>query len=498
MQVTGWSRGLEVSGDGKGVVSHAGLALLRHLADKTGLTGGLARALATPRILVHDRGRVMADLACVIADGARAISDFRVMADQQELFGVVASVPTAWRTLREIARSGKRADDRITQAVNGARRHAWAQFTDRDGALPGVRLADRTLGEVTCIRLDATVTFAHSDKELAEANFKGYGHHPLLAVCDNTGGEPLAWMLRRGSAGSNTAADHLAITDAAIAALPPGFRRRLMITCDGAGASHGLVKHLDKLAARRGYELIYSVGWALGEREKAALRLVPEQAWQIAIDARGQVRERRADDACSNASCAHRVCWIEEAHVTELTGLLRQGPGGDQMRGWPAAMRVFARRERPHPGAQLTLFEAGDGWRYSLWATNRPSSTKGWLGQNACIDAAHRVQARVEDAIRTGKDAGLGHFPSFGYQVNQAWLTAAMTGQILLAWLKLLALDGDLAKAEPKTLRYRVLHVAGRLVRGGRKLRLKIQATWPWAEAITTAWHRIATLAQAP
>ena len=130
-------------------------------------------------------------------------------------------------------------------------------------------------------------------------------------------------------------------------------------------------------------------------------------------------------------------------------------------------MRVFARRERPHPGAQLTLFEAEDGWRYSLWATNRPATTRGWLGQNAYIDAAHRVHARVEDAIRTGKDCGLGHFPSFDFGINAAWLTASMTGQILLAWLKLLALDGDLAKAEPKTLRYRVLHAAARLVRGG-------------------------------
>jgi hypothetical protein len=231
MHTTGWSRGLEVTGGGQGVVSHAGLVLLRHLADKTGLTGGLSRALATPRFLVHDRGRVTADLACAIADGARVISDFRVMRDQRELFGLVASVPTAWRTLKEIARGGARADRRITAAVNTARRHAWVQVAARHGALPGVRLADRTLDGVTCIRLDATVTFAHSDKELAEANFKGYGHHPLLAVCDNTGGEPLAWMLRRGSAGSNTAADHLAITDAAIAAIPPRFRRKLMITC---------------------------------------------------------------------------------------------------------------------------------------------------------------------------------------------------------------------------------------------------------------------------
>jgi hypothetical protein len=479
-------------------VSHAGLALLRHLADRTGLTGGLSRALATARILVHDRGRVMADLACAIADGARVISDFRVMSDQRELFGLVASVPTAWRTLAEIARGGARADRRITQAVNTARRHAWAQVAARHGTLPGVRLADRTLEGVVCIRLDATVTAAHSGKELAEANFKGYGHHPLLAVCDNTGGEPLAWTLRRGSAGSNTAADHLALTAAAIAAVPPGFRRKLMVTADGAGASHALIKRLDELAARRGYELTYSVGWALGEREKTALRLVPEHAWQIAIDARGEIRERRADDACGNAACAHRACWIEEAHVTELTGLLREGPAGDQLASWPAAMRVFARRERPHPGAQLTLLEAADGWRYSLWATNRPAGTRSWLGQAAYIDAAHRVHARVEDAIRTGKDCGIGHFPSFDFGLNAAWLTASMTGQILLAWLKLLALDGDLARAEPKTLRYRVLHAAARLVRGGRRRRLKIQACWPWAEAIIAAWQCIDALPQAP
>jgi hypothetical protein len=134
----------------------------------------------------------------------------------------------------------------------------------------------------------------------------------------------------------------------------------------------------------------------LGERERAALRLVPEQAWQIAIDGSGEIRERRAGDACTDPRCAHRACWIEEAHVTELTGPLCQGLYGDQLAAWLAAMRVFAGRERPHPGAQLTLFEAADGWRYSLWVTNRPAANRGWLGHNAYIDA-HRVHARVED-----------------------------------------------------------------------------------------------------
>jgi Transposase DDE domain group 1 len=159
---------------------------------------------------------------------------------------------------------------------------------------------------------------------------------------------------------------------------------------------------------------------------------------------------------------------------------------------------VFARRERPHPGAQLTLFEAEDGWRYTLWVTNLPARTPGWRGQPACIDAAHRVHARVEDAIRTGKDTGIGKFPSHGISLNRAWFTAALTAAALLAWLRLLALDGDLAKAEPKTLRYRILHAAGRLVRGGRRRRLKISASWPWAPAIVTAWDRVTALPQAP
>ena len=195
MNATGWSRGLEVMGGGTGVVSHAGLVLLRELADRTGLTAGLSSALPSPAG-GHDRGRVMADLACAIADGARVISDFRVMGDQRELLGPVASVPTAWRALKEAASSGDRARRKVRAAVNRARRHAWAQA----GPLPPVRIADRVLEGTACIRLDATVVQAHSDKELAEANFKGYGHHPLLAACDNTG-EPLAWMLRPGSAG---------------------------------------------------------------------------------------------------------------------------------------------------------------------------------------------------------------------------------------------------------------------------------------------------------
>jgi hypothetical protein len=175
VNVTGWSKRLEVTAGGQGVVSHAGLVLLRGLADKTGLTAGLSRALASPRLLIHDRGRVTADLACVIADGAEVISDFRVLADQQELSGLVASVPTAWRTLSEIAAGGPRAQARMARAVNAARGNAWRAIEARHGAIPGVRVADKMIEGVICIRLDASVVTCHSDKEGAEPNFKVFG-----------------------------------------------------------------------------------------------------------------------------------------------------------------------------------------------------------------------------------------------------------------------------------------------------------------------------------
>ncbi len=199
-----------------------------------------------------------------------------------------------------------------------------------------------------------------------------------------------------------------------------------------------------------------------------------------------------------DSGCAHRGCWIEEAHVTELTALLREGPAGDQLAGWPKTMRVFARRERPHPGAQLSLFETQDGWRYSLWVTNLPVTTRGWRANPAYIDAAHRVHARVEDGIRTGKDCGIGRFPSQAMAMNKAWFSAALIAATLLAWLRLLALDGALARAEPKTLRYKILHAAARITRGARRRQLRIQASWPWAADIVTAWNRISTLAHAP
>ncbi len=222
-ELTAWSRDLTVEVGGHGVVSHTGSAALRLLADRTGLTGALSRALRrrgfTP---VHDRGRVLADTAVLIADGGRVFSDLAVLRDQAELFGPVASDPTLWRALDEI---GPDQRERIAAARAKVRRHVWGLIEARHGRIPASRVADRDLGDTIVIRMDATIQIAHSDKQQAAGTFKGtWGHHSLTAWCDNTS-ESLAFRLRPGNAGSNTALDHIEVLDEAITQLPARYRR---------------------------------------------------------------------------------------------------------------------------------------------------------------------------------------------------------------------------------------------------------------------------------
>jgi len=180
--------------------------------------------------------------------------------------------------------------------------------------------------------------------------------------------------------------------------------------------------------------------------------------------------------------------------ASDAEGKVRDG--GDvaellDLSAWPKAMRVIVRRERPHPGAQLSLFEEADGWRYQAIATNTRS------GQLAFLEARHRAHARVEDRIRHAKDTGLGRFPSREFAINQAWLTATMIAADLVAWTRLLAFIGEakvLAKCEPKALRYRLLHAPARLTHSARQRRLQIPDTWPWAAAIVAVFANIAAI----
>ena len=453
---------VEVSADGVGVVSHVGARLLADLADRSTLTAQLSEVFAAriaPQV-VHDPGRVLVDVAVVIADGGECISDIATLADQADLFGSVASDSTCWRVLDSINDVDLNA---IAAARAAARSVVWAQRAEVTGcALPaslvaGMPLLDRGGRPVLVIDEDATLVVAHSEKEQAAATFKHtFGFHPVLAFCDNSN-EALAGLLRPGNAGANTAADLIAVLDAALAQIPDEFRHGypMLVRLDGAGASKALLAHIRSLH-EHGVHAEFSIGWAVGEREHTAIATLPAKAWTPAIDIAGDPRESAA--------------------VAELTGLLPAPMFGD----YPAGMRIIVRRERPHPGAQLDLIEERDGWRYTCFATDTPA------GQHAWLDARHRSHARVEDRIRCGKDTGLGRFPSRQFAINQAWLACALTAIDLIAWTQttLLADQPELANAEPKTLRYRLLHVAARLVRGGRKLRLKIDRSWRWAHVL--------------
>ena len=450
-----------MTADGVGVVAHAGSVATRLLADRTGLTAELSKAMVRHNFNPgHDRGRVLADVAVMLADGGEAIADIDVLRHQSGVLGPVASPPTVWRTLDEVTPGRLK---KIQQARARVRRHVWAQFPD---AVPASRVAGTDLGDVVVLDVDATIVVTHSEKENAAATFKRtFGFHPLGVWCDNTT-ESLAAKLRAGNAGSNTAADHIEVLTDAIAQVPVAHRKKLLIRSDGAGASHKLLDWLHSQDQVRGRSVEYSIGFAITETLREAIDLVPKKIWTPALDADGDVREG--------------------GDVAELTGLL-------DLSTWPAGMRVIVRRERPHPGAQLSLFEERDGWRYQAFVTNTTT------GQLAFLEARHRAHARVEDRIRHAKDAGLGRFPSREFDINQAWLVTVMIAADLVAWTRLLALTGDaevLAACEPKALRYRFLHVPARLTHGSRRRRLKIPETWPWAAAVVAVFANIAAVPQ--
>jgi hypothetical protein len=202
------------------VVAHAGSIAPRLLADRTGLTAELSEAMVrrnfAPR---HDRGRVLVDVAVMLADGGEAIADIEVLRHQADVLGPVASRPTVWRTLEEVTAARLR---KIASARARIRRHVWAQL--RDG-VPASRVAGADLGDTIVVDIDATVVITHSEKENAAATFKRtFGFHPIGVWCDNTG-EFLAAKLRAGNAGSNTTADHIEVLTDAITQIPAATAR---------------------------------------------------------------------------------------------------------------------------------------------------------------------------------------------------------------------------------------------------------------------------------
>ncbi len=462
MHTTGSRPQVVVSADGRGVVSHAGSRLLADLADATGLTAAVSDALRRlrPRGTGHDPGRIAVDLAVMLADGGQAISDLALLRDQAGVFGPVASTPTAWRLLAGLdpATLG-----RLRSARAAAREVAWLQAAETTAGTPAARAGGRDLPGLV-LDIDATLVTCHSEKEQAAPTYKrGFGYHPLLCFLDNTG-EALAGLLRAGNAGANTASDHITVLDQALAQIPDAHRHGtpILVRADSAGGAKSFLAHLRALRDR-GIQTSFSVGYPVTESVRQAIRAVPDQFWHPALEQDGTLRAG--------------------AEVAELTDMV-------DLTGHPDGTRVIVRRERPHPGAQLSLFDLDEGMRHQAFLTDTPFGE----GSLQFLEVRHRGHARVEDRIRCGKTTGFGRFPSRHFQINTAWLELALTAIDLLAWAQTLLLDGELATAEPKKLRYRLLHAAARLTRGGRRLHLRIPTTWPWRHELTRAFARLAAL----
>lgn len=406
MQTTTPRPPLRVTTDGAGVVSHAGSRLLADVATVTGLDAGFGEVAGSGRRRrsAHDPGRVLTDLSVMLAEGGEAISDLAVLREQPGLFGPVASTPTGWRTLQAVADRGARGLHELHLARAAARERAWRCRAELGRAIPLVRAGGRTWRGLV-IDVDATLVTAHSEKEQAAATFKGgFGFHPVLAFLDNTN-EALAGILRPGNAGANTAADHIAVTDLALAQIPDHARhgQPILIRADGAGASKAWLRHLQRLRrpiedGGHGLDLDYSVGFTMTEAVQAAILALPAWAWTPAVQVDGRLRDG--------------------GDVAELTGVLPAHGVDLAANGWPPGMRVIVRRERPHPGAQLRFSDI-HGYRFQTFATNTT------VGQLAALEARHRAHARVEDRIRCGKDTGLARFPSKLFAINQACLACA-------------------------------------------------------------------------
>lgn len=449
---------VKVSADGTGVVSHAGVELLREMACSTGLVEQVTAALADTYQgePTHAPGRVFADLAAAIADGADAISGIGVLADRDALFGPVASTPTTWRLLRRIDAA---CLDAVRVARAAARARAWAA-----GAGPDV-----TAG--LTIDIDASILLAHSEKEQAEKTFKKtFGFHPLLAFLDRpdiAGGEALAGLLRPGNAGSNTAADHIEVLDLALAGLPAHARPRpgdptsprLLVRTDSAGASRAFTAACHD----RGVE--FSVGFDLSPTLQQLITdgAIPETRWSTALDPNGQPRD--------------------SAQVAEVTDLY-------DLSAWPEFSRLILRREHPHPGAQLSFTDL-DGMRVTAILTDTQPTI--YPNDPARVEARHRHRAHIEDRIREAKATGMRNLPSKHASLNAAWLETVLTATDLIAWTQTVCFADtpELGRCEIATFRYRVLHTAARLTRTARQLRLRIDRTWRWATQIAAGFHRL-------
>lgn len=314
MKDTSWARALEITADGHGLVGHADAVLLRQFADRLGLTAVLEPALTMrgkfPQL---SRGMVLVSTAIAIALGATAMADIAVL---DQLAPVLGTAPSGSTVRRVLGLASDRVLLQVAQARARIRRHVWDLIEDA-GGFPWLAVAGKTLPGWVAIDMDATPITAHSDKEKATPTWKkGYGFHPLAAWCMNTR-ECLDMMLRPGSAGSSTFADHKEVLDRALKQVPARFRRKILVRIDGAGASHKLIEYLLTLTTSR-KALLFTCGWTILEADEAAIAALPAAAWQP-----GLLQDGGLED---------------DKDVAEITHLMSRAGI------WPEGLRFIARR----------------------------------------------------------------------------------------------------------------------------------------------------------
>jgi hypothetical protein len=444
--------GVVVEGGGEGMVAHVGLHALGAFADRLGLGDSLSARIPVTgeRLPVHDRGKVLTQAMLMLAGGGEACSDIEHLRVQADLFGSVPSDSTLYRTFRQID-PGTLVG--LWEAMAQVRAGVWRRSAATTGTAMVVLDIDSSLHEV------------HSEnKDEAAANYKGgYGFHPIYCFADATG-EALAVRLRPGNAGANSIGDHVAVLDDALAQLPPEIAAGHHAGDDPATVGRAVQVRVDSAGCT---EFVWhcrarNVGFAVAARSTAGIHAalsrvaVDDEAWQPAVRQDGDERPGAA--------------------VAELTALV-------DLSGWPEGTRLIVRREPLHPGAQQSLFPS---LMFRYWGHYTDAA-----GDPVALDAHMRAHAHVEDHIGRLKESGARRFPFCDIDANRAWLAVVCFADSLVRWFQLLCLDGALAKAEPKTLRWALWHTPARLVRHARRHVVRILDGWPTAAEILGAYRRL-------
>jgi len=443
---------VSVEPGGTGVAAHVGLHALGSFADRIGLGASLSRTIEPTgeRLPLHDRGKVLVQMALVLAGGGESCSDIEHLRVQGDLFGSVPSDTTVFRTFHELIGS-RRAS--LAGSLAEVRARVWDTL-------------DVPTTEPVVLDIDASLVEIHTEsKEHAAPTFKGgFGFHPMFCFADATG-EALSAVLRPGNATANMVADHVFVLDEAIAQLPGTIARGHRPGDDHSIAERSVVVRADTAGCTTGFLAACAernVSFLVSARTNAQLNSaiyetsVIEGLWHQAVTTDGELRDAAA------------VC-----EVTELMDL----------DAFPRGTRCIVRREPLHQGAQRSLFPSLQ-FRYVGFYTDLD-------GDPVALDVQMRAHAHVESHIQRLKDSGLCRFPFTSFEANATWLFAVTLAADLVRWFQLVCLQGAWRDARPKALRWELFHAPGRLVRRARRVIVRILEGWSTANVLLDAYRRI-------